>query len=94
MTKKIFCVMNHPGQGELLKDKDDRDHIDDVADFRSISSEKRKWQLEKTGWVRTHGITRWVVEAVPQAGETVQGPWETKMLKIKLKSLLSISLEI
>lgn len=61
--------------------------------FRSISGEKRKWQSEKeeTGWVRMHGVTRWEVEAGPNAGETVHGPWETKLLKFKLKSLLSIS---
>lgn len=61
--------------------------------FRSISGEKRKWQSEKeeTGWVRTHGVTRWEVEAGPNVGETVHGPWETKLLKFKLKSLLSIS---
>lgn len=46
------------------------------------------------GWGRTHGVTQRVVEAESKAGETVQGPWETEMLKIKLKSLLSISLEI
>lgn len=45
MISKIFCLMNHLGQGELLKDKDGvgvGTEIKDAADFRDISGEERK----------------------------------------------------
>lgn len=67
--------------------------IKEPPDFRSISGEKRKWQPETIGWGRARG-GHMVVEAGSEAGEIAQGPWETKILKIKLKSFLTIFLDI